>query len=67
LRDFPHIVEAYRMRGKIDNLLRVAVPDNESYDRFYKQLISLIPLVDVSSSIAMDQNKLTNALQLTFN
>jgi Lrp/AsnC family transcriptional regulator len=66
LRDFPQIVEAYRMSGQIDYLLRVAVPDIESYDRFYKQLISRIPLTDVSSSFAMEQIKYTTALPLGF-
>lgn len=66
LRDFPEIVEAYRMSGQIDYLLRVAVPDIESYDHFYKQLISRIPLTDVSSSFSMEQIKYTTALPLDF-
>lgn len=66
LHDFPEIVEAYRMSGQIDYLLRVAVPDIESYDRFYKQLIGRIPLTDVSSSFAMEQIKYTTALPLNF-
>ena len=66
IRDFPEIVEAYRMSGQIDYLLRVAVPDIESYDRFYKQLIERIPLTDVSSSFAMEQIKYTTALPLNF-
>ncbi len=66
LHHFPEIVEAYRMSGQVDYLLRVAVPDIESYDRFYKQLISRIPLTDVSSSFAMEQIKYTTALPLDF-
>lgn len=66
LRDFPEIVEAYRMSGQIDYLLRVVVPDIDSYDRFYKQLISRISLSDVSSSFAMEQIKYTTALPLDF-
>jgi Lrp/AsnC family transcriptional regulator len=66
LRDFPEVVEAYRMSGQVDYLLRVAVPDIESYDRFYKQLISRIELSDVSSSFAMEQIKYTTALPLNF-
>ncbi len=66
LREFPEIVEAYRMSGQIDYLLRVAVPDIESYDRFYKELIERIPLTDVSSSFAMEQIKYTTALPLNF-
>jgi Lrp/AsnC family transcriptional regulator len=66
LRDFPEVVEAYRMSGQVDYLLRIAVPDIESYDRFYKTLISRIPLTDVSSSFAMEQIKYSTALPLTF-
>lgn len=66
LREFPEIVEAYRMSGQIDYLLRVAVPDIESYDRFYKELIGRVPLTDVSSSFSMEQIKYSTALPLTF-
>jgi Lrp/AsnC family transcriptional regulator len=64
LKEFPEIVEAYRMSGQVDYLLRVVVPDIESYDRFYKQLIERIALNDVSSSFAMEQIKYTTALPL---
>jgi Lrp/AsnC family transcriptional regulator len=66
LREFPEVVEAYRMSGQIDYLLRVTVPDIESYDRFYKNLIERISLGDVSSSFAMEQIKYTTALPLSF-
>jgi Lrp/AsnC family transcriptional regulator len=66
VRDFPEVVEAYRMSGQVDYLLRVTVPDIESYDRFYKQLIERISLGDVSSSFAMEQIKYTTALPLTY-
>ena len=66
IRDFPEIVEAYRMSGQIDYLLRVTVPDIESYDRFYKKLIERISLSDVSSSFAMEQIKYTTALPLHY-
>ena len=66
LREMPEVVEAYRMSGQVDYLLRVAVPDIDSYDRFYKQLIGRIELNDVSSSFAMEQIKYTTALPLGF-
>jgi|SRR5688572_22772207 Lrp/AsnC family transcriptional regulator len=66
LREFPEVVEAYRMSGQIDYLLRVTVPDIESYDRFYKKLIERISLSDVSSSFAMEQIKYTTALPLSY-
>lgn len=65
LREFPEVVEAYRMSGQVDYLLRVVVPDIESYDAFYKQLIERIELTNVSSSFAMEQIKFTTALPLT--
>jgi Lrp/AsnC family transcriptional regulator len=66
VKNFPEIVEAYRMAGQVDYLLRVTVPDIESYDRFYKNFIAQIELTDVSSSFAMEQIKFTTALPLTF-
>jgi Lrp/AsnC family transcriptional regulator len=65
LQEFPQVVEAYRMSGQVDYLLRVVVPDIESYDRFYKQLIDRIALSDVSSSFAMEQIKFTTELPLS--
>jgi Lrp/AsnC family transcriptional regulator len=66
VRNFHEIVEAYRMSGQVDYMLRVVVPDIESYDRFYKAFIGQIDLTDVSSSFAMEQMKFTTALPLAF-
>ena len=60
----PEIMEAYRMSGDIDYLLRVAVRDIDAYDRFYKKLIDRIQLSDVTSSFAMEQIKYTTALPI---
>jgi Lrp/AsnC family transcriptional regulator len=66
LKDFPEVVEFYRMSGKVDYLLRVVVPDIEHYDAFYKRLISKIELSDVSSAFAMEQIKFTTSLPLDY-
>jgi len=66
LKDFPEVVEFYRMSGQVDYLLRVVVPDIERYDAFYKRLIAKIELSDVSSSFAMEQIKYTTALPLEY-
>ena len=66
VKDFPEIVEFYRMSGQIDYMLRVVVPDIEAYDRFYKRLIGRIELSDVSSFFAMEQIKYTTALPLDY-
>jgi len=64
--DFPEVAEFYRMSGDVDYLLRVVVPDIESYDVFYKRLISRIEIAKVSSAFAMEQIKYTTALPLQF-
>lgn len=66
IQEFPEVVEFYRMSGQVDYLLRVVVPDIESYDAFYKRLITSIELSDVSSSFAMEQIKFTTELPLDY-
>ncbi|MEM9678103.1 MAG: Lrp/AsnC family transcriptional regulator, partial [Pseudomonadota bacterium] len=65
-RDFPEIVELYRMSGDVDYLMRVVVPDIAAYDAFYQRLISRIDITDVSSSFAMEQMKYTTELPLDY-
>ena len=60
------VVEFYRLSGDIDYLLRIVVPDIESYDAVYKRLIAAADLADVSSSFAMEQIKSTTALPLRY-
>ena len=65
VEDMPEILDFYRMSGEIDYLLRVVVPDIAAFDTFYQQLISRVPLSDVTSSFAMEQIKHTTALPIT--
>ena len=60
------IVEAHRMSGDVDYLLKVVVPDIAAYDQVYKRLIQAVPLSDVSSSFAMEELKFTTAVPLTY-
>jgi Lrp/AsnC family transcriptional regulator, cysteine-sensing transcriptional activator len=62
--DLPEVMEAYRMSGEIDYLLRVAIDSIAAYDRFYKTLIDRIELSNVTSSFAMEQMKYTTALPI---
>lgn len=64
--EVPEVVEFYRMNGEIDYLLRVVVPDINSYDAVYKKLLLISDLADVSSSFAMEQIKYTTALPLHY-
>ncbi len=64
--DLPEVIEAYRMSGEIDYLLKVTVPDIAAYDIFYKKLVSRVEISKVSSAFAMEQMKYTTALPLHF-
>lgn len=50
----PEVLEFHRMAGDIDYMLRVAVPDMAAFDAFYKRLIAVAPLKNVTSRFAME-------------
>ncbi|MEE8545442.1 MAG: Lrp/AsnC family transcriptional regulator [Alphaproteobacteria bacterium] len=58
----PEVVEFYRIAGENDYLLRVLVRDIPTYDAFYKRLIRVADLANVTSSFAMEQIKYTTAV-----
>ena len=60
----PHVVEAYRMTGDLDYVLKVQVADMRAYDRFYQKLIRAVPLADVSASFVMEEIKENRGLPL---
>ena len=64
IRDFPEVVEFYRMAGQVDFLLLVVVPSIEAYDEFYKKLVSKIDIADVTTTFAMEKIKYTTELPL---
>lgn len=66
LASIPEVVEAYRLSGDIDYLLRIVVPDIEAYDGVYKNLIEMVEFSDVSSSFAMEDMKFTTALPVKY-
>ena len=57
----PDVMEVYRMAGDVDYLLRIAVADMAAYDTFYRRLIALLPLKNVTSRFAMERVKFTTA------
>lgn len=63
---FPEVMDCYRMSGEIDYLIRLALPDIEAYDAFYKRLIAKVELSDVTSMFAMEEIKSTTRLPLTY-
>jgi len=65
----PEIVEAYRMSGEIDYLLRVVVPDIAGYDLVYKSLRMRIPVilsVSAASALSFDLCKAAGATLVGF-
>lgn len=64
LSRMPEVMEAHRMAGDLDYILRVSVPDMAAYDRFYRRLIEEIPLKNVTSRFAMERVKFTTAYPL---
>ncbi len=59
-----NVMEVHRLSGDIDYLIRAVVPDMQSYDEMYKEMISKVNLYDVSSSFSMERIKYTTALPL---
>ena len=62
VRLLPEITGAHRMSGDLDYVLRVQVADVAGYDSFYKRLIELVPIGDISASFVMEHIKDSTAL-----
>lgn len=57
LADIPEVVEAHRLAGHLDYILKIVVGDMAHYDAVYKRVISRIELLDVSACISMETLK----------
>ena len=64
VRTMPEVMEAHRMAGDVDYMLRVVTTDLAAYDAFYKQLIAAVSPKNVSSRMSMERVKSTTALPL---
>ena len=58
----PEILEAHRLSGDTDYLLRIVVPSITEYDRVYQDLIEELDFLDVSSSFSMEEIKFTTTV-----
>jgi Lrp/AsnC family transcriptional regulator len=65
LCEMPEVMEVHRMAGDIDYLLHVTVRSMAAYDAFYRNLISQVPLKNVTSRFAMERVKCTTAYPLS--
>lgn len=53
----PEIIEAHRLAGPTDYLLRVVVRDMPAFDDFYRRLTSTVSMRNVTSHFAMEPVK----------
>ncbi len=60
----PEVMEVHRMAGDVDYLLRVAAANMAAFDLFYRKLIALLPLKNVTSRFAMELVKGTTAFPI---
>lgn len=64
VRSRPEVMEAHRLAGDIDYILKVRVANARAYDAFYRALISEVSIFNVTSSLSMEEIKSTTALPL---
>ena len=64
LLDRPEVMEAHRLAGDIDYILKVRVANARAYDDFYQALISQVKIFNVTALLSMEEIKSTTALPL---
>lgn len=55
LKSRPEVLEAHRLAGDIDYILKVRVADAAGYDRFYRSLVSEVEIFNVSALLSMEE------------
>lgn len=64
LRERPEVMEAHRLAGEIDYILKVRVKNARAYDAFYQALISEVKIFNVTALLSMEEIKHTTHLPL---
>lgn len=64
VRTKPEVMEAHRLAGDVDYILKIRVADARAYDAFYQSLISEVSIFEVTSTMSMEEIKATSALPL---
>ncbi len=64
VRARPEVLEAHRLAGDVDYILKVRVPNARAYDRFYQALISEVSIHNVTALLSMEEIKFTTELPL---
>lgn len=60
----PEVMEAHRLAGDIDYILKVRVANARAYDVFYQALISEVRIYNVTALLSMEQIKSTTMLPI---
>ena len=58
----PEVMEAHRLAGDIDYILKVRVKNARAYDTFYQALISEVRIYNVTALLSMEEIKSTPVL-----
>ncbi len=64
VRRRPEVLEAHRLAGEIDYILKVRVANARAYDAFYQALIAEVRIFNVTALLSMEEIKATTALPL---
>jgi len=64
VRARPEVLEAHRLAGEIDYLLKVRVKNARAYDAFYQALIAEVKIFNVTALLSMEELKFTTELAL---
>ena len=60
----PEVMEAQRLAGDIDYILKVRVENAKAYDVFYQALIAEVKIFNVTALLSMEEIKSTTVLPL---
>jgi Lrp/AsnC family transcriptional regulator len=62
LKARPEVMEAHRLAGDIDYILKVRVKNARAYDAFYQALIAEVRIFNVTALLSMEEIKATTVL-----
>ena len=64
LKGRPEVMEAHRLAGDVDYILKVRVANARAYDDFYQALISQVKIFNITSLLSMEEIKSSTELPL---
>ena len=65
LLDRPEVMEAHRLAGEVDYILKVRVANARAYDAFYQSLIANVKIFNVTALLSMEEIKSTHELAIS--